>query len=247
MTGNAPAYYMLNCAHPTHFDGVLGDEPWVKRLRGLRANASTRSHAELDAAPDLDAGDPVALGQQYRALRVALPAAHHPRRLLRHRSPARRADLLRVHGGGAEGGVSWRHARACTRHPRSSEDDGWARALHRPLSPPLQGEVMERAVLIRSRRACKTASPRRKTNPPSRPRSRLSPESCRRSRTPDSCTSPCRPGSCSRTCRARARTPRCRSRCRASRHQRAPARTADRRACRSRSPPMRMPSPPSFT
>ena len=45
------------------------DEPWMKRLRGLRANASTRSHAELDAAPDLDAGDPVALGRQYRDLR----------------------------------------------------------------------------------------------------------------------------------------------------------------------------------
>ena len=73
MTGNAPVYYMLNCAHPTHFDGVLGDEPWVKRLRGLRANASARSHAELDAAPDLDAGDPVALGQQYRALRSRFP------------------------------------------------------------------------------------------------------------------------------------------------------------------------------
>ena len=60
---------MLNCAHPTHFDGVLGDEPWVKRLRGLRANASTRSHAELDAAPDLDIGDPVDLGRRYHALR----------------------------------------------------------------------------------------------------------------------------------------------------------------------------------
>jgi homocysteine S-methyltransferase len=74
-TGNAPAYYMLNCAHPihSHFDGVLGDEPWVERLRGLRANASVRSHAELDAAPDLDAGDPVVLGQQYRALRSRFP------------------------------------------------------------------------------------------------------------------------------------------------------------------------------
>ena len=69
-TGKAPAYYMLNCAHPTHFSDVLAtDEPWTKRLRGLRANASTRSHAELDAAPDLDAGDPVALGRQYRELR----------------------------------------------------------------------------------------------------------------------------------------------------------------------------------
>ena len=72
-TGNAPAYYMLNCAHPTHFEDALNGEPWVKRLRGLRANASTRSHAELDAAPDLDAGDPVALGQQYRALRSRFP------------------------------------------------------------------------------------------------------------------------------------------------------------------------------
>jgi len=73
-TNAAPAYYMLNCAHPTHFAEVLAtDEPWVKRLRGLRANASTRSHAELDAAPDLDAGDPVALGRQYRDLRRRLP------------------------------------------------------------------------------------------------------------------------------------------------------------------------------
>ena len=72
-TGNAPAYYMLNCAHPTHFADVLSGAPWVRRLRGLRANASTRSHAELDAAPDLDAGDPVALGEQYHALRTRFP------------------------------------------------------------------------------------------------------------------------------------------------------------------------------
>jgi homocysteine S-methyltransferase len=69
-TGHAPSYYMLNCAHPTHFaDALAKDEPWTKRLRGLRANASRRSHAELDASPDLDAGNPVELGQQYRALR----------------------------------------------------------------------------------------------------------------------------------------------------------------------------------
>ena len=73
-TGAVPAYYMLNCAHPTHFaEVVANNEPWVKRLRGLRANASTRSHAELDAAPDLDAGDPVMLGRQYRDLRKKLP------------------------------------------------------------------------------------------------------------------------------------------------------------------------------
>jgi homocysteine S-methyltransferase len=69
-TDKAPVYYMLNCAHPTHFaDAFAKEEPWTKRLRGLRANASRRSHAELDAAPDLDAGDPVELGRQYRDLR----------------------------------------------------------------------------------------------------------------------------------------------------------------------------------
>lgn len=69
-TGDAAAYFMLNCAHPTHFQDVLAaDEPWSKRLRGLRANASTRSHAELDQATDLDAGDPVTLGRQYADLR----------------------------------------------------------------------------------------------------------------------------------------------------------------------------------
>jgi S-methylmethionine-dependent homocysteine/selenocysteine methylase len=76
-TNGTPAYYMLNCAHPTHFADVLNDEAmsesWTRRLRGLRANASTRSHAELDAAPDLDAGDPAALGRQYRDLRKRMP------------------------------------------------------------------------------------------------------------------------------------------------------------------------------
>jgi homocysteine S-methyltransferase len=64
---------MLNCAHPAHFAGVLSaGEPWTLRLRGLRANASQRSHAELDQATDLDAGDPAALARQYADLRRKL-------------------------------------------------------------------------------------------------------------------------------------------------------------------------------
>ncbi len=48
---DAPAYYMINCAHPTHFERRAGSRrPWVDRIRGLRANASRRSHAELDAS-----------------------------------------------------------------------------------------------------------------------------------------------------------------------------------------------------
>jgi S-methylmethionine-dependent homocysteine/selenocysteine methylase len=73
-TSAAPAYYMINCAHPTHFDAVLAPtEPWAQRIRGLRANASTKSHAELDEAPELDEGDPVDLGGRYAALRERLP------------------------------------------------------------------------------------------------------------------------------------------------------------------------------
>ncbi len=68
-TRAAPVYYMIKCAHPTHFEGVLtAGEAWTKRVRGVRANASRRSHQELNEAPDLDAGDPVELGQQYREL-----------------------------------------------------------------------------------------------------------------------------------------------------------------------------------
>ena len=73
-TGGAPAYYMINCAHPTHFDDVLAtDEPWRDRIRGLRANASMMSHDELDEAEDLDDGDPDDLGARYAALRERLP------------------------------------------------------------------------------------------------------------------------------------------------------------------------------
>lgn len=73
-TDNAPIYYMINCAHPTHFDHVLvADENWTTRIRGLRANASKKSHAELDEALELDDGNPVELAQQYRELRQRLP------------------------------------------------------------------------------------------------------------------------------------------------------------------------------
>jgi len=68
-TGDAPAYYMINCAHPSHFADMLAQGgAWLKRLRGLRANASKRSHAELDSAPDLDAGNPIELGAEYQSL-----------------------------------------------------------------------------------------------------------------------------------------------------------------------------------
>jgi S-methylmethionine-dependent homocysteine/selenocysteine methylase len=73
-TRGAPSYYMINCAHPTHFDATLASGgAWLGRIRGIRANASKRSHAELNEAPDLDAGDPAELGVQYRAMVRRLP------------------------------------------------------------------------------------------------------------------------------------------------------------------------------
>lgn len=68
------AYYMINCAHPSHFDTVLGEGgAWRERIHGVRANASRRSHAELDESVDLDDGNPDELGAQYRALNAFLP------------------------------------------------------------------------------------------------------------------------------------------------------------------------------
>lgn len=73
-TAGEAAYFMVNCAHPTHFAQVLEDDgAWRERIRGIRANASRLSHAELDVAEELDDGDPEELGQQYLALRERLP------------------------------------------------------------------------------------------------------------------------------------------------------------------------------
>lgn len=72
-----PFYYMINCAHPTHFHSELtGDNMWLKRIGGVRANASCKSHAELDEATELDSGNPKELGQQYKILKSRLSNMH---------------------------------------------------------------------------------------------------------------------------------------------------------------------------
>jgi len=68
-TDGAPAYYMINCAHPTHFAQTLnGSGAWITRLGGIRANASKCSHAELDEAEELDDGNPAELGADFAAI-----------------------------------------------------------------------------------------------------------------------------------------------------------------------------------
>lgn len=87
-----PAYFAVNCAHPSHFEHELAESgPWAARIRAVRANASARSHAELDASTELDIGNPRELALRYRGLRRALPA-------------------LNVLGGCC--GTDWRHLRA---------------------------------------------------------------------------------------------------------------------------------------
>jgi len=72
-TGAHAAYYMINCAHPDHFAGVLVGDDWTRRIMGVRANASRLSHKQLDEATELDPGDPLELGGDYRRLRDHLP------------------------------------------------------------------------------------------------------------------------------------------------------------------------------
>jgi homocysteine S-methyltransferase len=73
-TDRVPAYYMINCAHPTHFADVLErGTTWTRRIEGIRANASKCSHAELNDATELDRGNPEELGAEYRLLLRRLP------------------------------------------------------------------------------------------------------------------------------------------------------------------------------
>ncbi|MGE2730304.1 homocysteine S-methyltransferase family protein [Mycolicibacterium vaccae] len=74
-TGAAAGYFMVNCAHPRHFGAAFDDDgPWRERVGGLRANASKRSHAELDEATELDEGDRREFAAGHVALRARMPA-----------------------------------------------------------------------------------------------------------------------------------------------------------------------------
>lgn len=72
-TNNAPIYYMINCAHPSHFKHLFKpNESWHHRIYGIRANASAKSHAELNNSTALDEGNPQELAKQYIELKNLL-------------------------------------------------------------------------------------------------------------------------------------------------------------------------------
>src|SRR3546814_16549309 len=111
---------MSNCAHPDHFgDALKPGESWVKRIRGLRANASRLSHAQLDAAEALDDGNPAELARQSRDLRARLGhiaglagccGTHHPH-IEAICNPRRAAEAA-----GRAGPRGWETPRAPTQH-----------------------------------------------------------------------------------------------------------------------------------
>lgn len=74
VTNNYASYFMINCAHPEHFKDILNpNESWSKRIKGLRANASNKSHAELDESEILDIGNKEELAKDYSDLKKLLP------------------------------------------------------------------------------------------------------------------------------------------------------------------------------
>ncbi|MCR9148868.1 MAG: homocysteine S-methyltransferase family protein [Rhodobacteraceae bacterium] len=72
-TDGYASYFMINCAHPDHFGTALADAPWMQRLKGIVANASRCSHAELDEAEQLDDGNPEELGEQLAEFKRRFP------------------------------------------------------------------------------------------------------------------------------------------------------------------------------
>jgi S-methylmethionine-dependent homocysteine/selenocysteine methylase len=68
------AYFGVNCAHPSHIQFAIEPGDWLGRIGSVLPNASTKSHAELDEATELDEGDPAALAADMRALRDELRA-----------------------------------------------------------------------------------------------------------------------------------------------------------------------------
>lgn len=129
------AYFGINCAHPRHFRDVLGDAPWVERIGSLRANASTKSHAELDGCETLDDGDPQALAGDYASLLARLPGLRvfggccgtdlrHVRRI---------CDVVREAGPNRGASTPRREGNEPRRHPFEGESTG---PLARRLTPP---------------------------------------------------------------------------------------------------------------
>ncbi|WP_135501055.1 homocysteine S-methyltransferase family protein [Roseovarius aestuariivivens] len=72
-TDSAPAYYMINCTHPTEFMPGLDDGGWVRRLGGFMPNAVAMDTLDLCKLGHLEDGDPAELGGQMADLARRYP------------------------------------------------------------------------------------------------------------------------------------------------------------------------------
>lgn len=75
-TGSAPAYYMINCTHPTEFEPALSPGHWTKRLGGFMPNAVAMDTLSLCKLGHLEDGDPEELGGQMADLARRFPHVH---------------------------------------------------------------------------------------------------------------------------------------------------------------------------
>ena len=90
-TGSAPAWFMVNCAHPDHVLPGLPETgaPWLSRISAIRANASRMTHAELDAMEVLDDGDAADFAGGYLIAAQPDPWDPRHRRMLRNQCAPR--------------------------------------------------------------------------------------------------------------------------------------------------------------
>lgn len=68
LTGNSVDFYMVNCVHPLEYEPAFDNNEWMKRIRGVRPNASAMDKISLCKIGHLEDGDPVELGQQVGGL-----------------------------------------------------------------------------------------------------------------------------------------------------------------------------------
>ena len=72
-TGNAPAYYMINCTHPMEFEAALTSGDWTRRLGGFMPNAVAMDTLSLCKLGHLEDGDPEELAGQMADLARRFP------------------------------------------------------------------------------------------------------------------------------------------------------------------------------
>ncbi len=69
----APELYMINCSHPLEYEPALENRDWIKRLRGVRPNASKMEKLALCELGHIEEGDPVELASRLRDLSERYP------------------------------------------------------------------------------------------------------------------------------------------------------------------------------